>query len=114
MRRFWIYDSRVAIALSFLYADEYNWYIPLANNAEASDLKDCINNRRGNAGDIEESYRLYLDLLKGMDHGTPERRSSYEKKLFMLGGILTDYFTMTRKINNENNFSSLVNHFFAG
>lgn len=90
-KRFWIYDSRVAIALSFLYKD-INWYIPQANdrNGEHPQLVNIINeiNHRREGTTIlspEDSYCLYLRRM-----GETQDPCHIEKQLFMLGGFLGD------------------------
>lgn len=109
-RRFWIYDSRVAIALSFIYANEHIWFIPGANNAEANRLRGEIIQARGNnAGNPTDSYRLYLEKMRGIRNGNPVNRRHYEKKLFVLGGLLTDYFTMSRSIHGESGINMFFN-----
>lgn len=80
--RYWIYDSRVAIALCIL-VDEYDWFIPKRRNDGV-----CMYFRRQhtNALTAAESYERYLELLCAED---VQNRSSLEKKLFMLGGQIT-------------------------
>ena len=88
--RFWIYDSRVAIALSFLYRD-INWYIPPANDQggkhpQLVNIINAINSRREGMGTTlspEDSYCLYLRRM-----GETQNPCHIEKLLFMLGGFL--------------------------
>lgn len=83
--RFWIYDSRVAVALCFLYRD-VNWFIPSPHNKAADNLKKVIDKDR--LSDLpEKSYKKYLELLKDV-----RNQGRCEKKLFMLGGVLRDRF----------------------
>lgn len=88
---FFIYDSRVAIALCVLYKNE-NWFIPApkGNNNTPSPLQnlrqELMQERNGRRGlTAHESYKKYLKLLKTVPNGIPRH---YEKKLFMLGGLL--------------------------
>ena len=89
--RFCIYDSRVAIALRFLFRGD-KWFIPdqYNNNNHTIPLAATI----GRGTEPEESYRDYLTLLQNACPGNP---GTYEKKLFMLGGVLTDMYA-----NNPN------------
>ena len=79
--KYWIYDSRVAIALAMLFP-EYNWFIPVRRN-------DSIGSylRKGYIGEEmtkQESYAKYLEFLAAVN-----KPGSCEKKLFMLGGGIT-------------------------
>lgn len=80
--QFCIYDSRVAIALRFLFRND-NWFIPSPQRNDARHLANTI----GRGSEPIETYRDYLTLLRNACPGNP---GSYEKKLFMLGGVLTD------------------------
>ena len=79
---YWIYDSRVAIALKTL-VPEYDWFIPTRRNDSVGSF---LRNRYTNALTEAESYEKYLSLLSGVD---ARRRRSCEQKLFMLGGQIT-------------------------
>ena len=80
--RYWIYDSRVAIALKTL-VHEYDWFIPRRRNDEVGAYFRC---QYTNALTATESYDRYLILLSAVD---VRASSSLEKKLFMLGGQIT-------------------------
>jgi len=85
--RFWIYDSRVAIALSFV-DHSVNWFIPSANDQKGKhpqlvNLKRRIEEKRGDSLSPEDSYAVYLRRMGELD-----KPCHIEKMLFMLGGFL--------------------------
>lgn len=82
--QFCIYDSRVAIALRFLFRKD-NWFIPVSQKTNAGLLASTM----GRGSEPIETYLDYLDLLRNASPGNP---GTYEKKLFMLGGVLTDMY----------------------
>lgn len=82
--QFCIYDSRVAIALRFLFRDK-NWFIP---DPQGKNVKNAAN-KLGKGGDPEGSYREYTTLLQ---KASPDNPGKYEKKLFMLGGALVEMY----------------------
>lgn len=113
---FWIYDSRVAIALRFLnqflrktYTPtryESEWYTPAPKTSDGDGdtrkLQKIIGegayasaNRRIHAS---RCYQDYCNLLK--KNNNP---SLLEKKLFMLGGLLNDLSELNANNNNRIN-----------
>ena len=82
--RFWIYDTRVAIALCFL--DPFEWFVP-GNGGRENRIGGVL--KSSNIGNQKESYAEYLALLKN-EQIAPWTRGHYEKQLFMLGGILEE------------------------
>lgn len=78
-KKFFIYDSRVAIALKVL-VPEYAWFLPRSRQTDGRrQLTAClrVNDRR--AKTQAESYRNYLEIL-------PEgQQLECERTLFMLG-----------------------------
>ena len=82
--RFWIYDTRVAIALCFL--DPYEWFIP-GNGGRENRIGGVL--IEAQAKNQKDSYNEYLSLLRN-DQIAPWMRGHYEKQLFMLGGLLEE------------------------
>ena len=91
---FWIYDTRVAIALRFL---GYNWFIPNSTN-NLTAIKNHLNDNNDSFLDEKNSYRRYLELLlqqgQNGQFGTDaiSTAGTFEKRLFMLGGAIRDRF----------------------
>ena len=79
-KKFCIYDSRVAFALRVLMPEE-RWFLPLSRKT-GKDRYDRLE-RKGQLSP-RESYKKYMRLLDATDN-----RVKYERKLFMLGGVLS-------------------------
>ena len=101
---FWIYDSRVAIALRFLYP-ETNWFIPQAHGVnvqkEVSEMRNKLNeiNKKKKSMTKKLSYLEYYNLLNTTC--SPHERGHYEKRLFMLGGLLLDHYKDNKNILDD-------------
>ena len=88
-KNFFIYDSRVAIALNLIYQDpninipeRFVWFIPAGRSILSQVMKQEL--KEGKATD---SYLRYLALLKGsIPDSEWRKRREIEQKLFMLGG----------------------------
>lgn len=98
-RRFWIYDARVALALRFLHVDNYSWYMPNPYSPYITELvSNSHPNHQLNNDDATalDSYRQYLTLLLSQElngnHSKIRTASHFEKRLFMLGGVLRDRY----------------------
>ncbi len=79
--KFCIYDSRVAFALRALMPEEC-WFLPPSRKT-GNDRYNRLE-RKGQLSP-RESYEKYMRLLEATDD-----RVKYERKLFMLGGVLAD------------------------
>ena len=91
--KFCIYDSRVAIALRFLFRDK-DWFIPNPQGKNVQNTADKL----GKGADPEGSYREYLTLLQNANPNDPGK---YEKKLFMLGGVLAEMYAQNPNLWNQ-------------
>lgn len=81
-KKYFIYDSRVAIALKFLIR-EYDWFIPKRRN---DTVGSYLRNNYQEKLTESQSYQKYLTLLFNVEEC---KRGICEKKLFMIGGTLT-------------------------
>lgn len=77
--RFSIYDTRVAVALRVLIPD-FRCFLPPARGC-----RETLIRHLGRAGQLsqQESYTRYMELLRETGDAL-----GYERKLFMLGGLL--------------------------
>ena len=78
-QQYYIYDSRVAVALKMLYwGDErFHWFIP-----QGRELLSVILNKTQESDTQRESYGRYLRLLNATGNAP-----HYERQLFMLGDL---------------------------
>ena len=91
-KNFFIYDSRVAVALNLIYQDQnirinerFVWFIPTGRSILSQVMKQELKEKEEKA---TESYSRYLALLKEAipDDSEWKKRREIEQKLFMLGG----------------------------
>ena len=82
-KKFCIYDSRVAIALSFLFRNRI-WFIPWSYD---NDLTNAIQDNVPENDNKYQDYLIYSELVRNAD---PDNPGKYERKLFMLGGVLKE------------------------
>lgn len=86
-KKFWIYDSRVAIALNIIWkTNGYSpcWYMPSSrskNNAAVIALLE-----QNSSPDLIDSYKCYCKLLRKLG---PKDALAMEQSLFMFGGLFT-------------------------
>ncbi len=90
--QYYIYDSRVAIALQKLYLDQYKFKIPTPNTgnnkAKKKKINETIRKLTRQTADNAEAVD-YLNFCAGLRN--TGRGSEWEKKLFMLGGYIEQH-----------------------